>query len=236
MKKYLTFLIFIFCIPSIFAKPIALIFMGACGCGKGTQAALLQNKFGFVHISTGDLLRDHIKNKTSLGLQIKKQLDEGFLIPDEIILNILFDEVMKNYELNNNIIIDGSSRTVNQANFLYNSFFEKFELFAFFFDVDYETLLDRITNRLYCPICNLTYNQKFLPSKNELSCDICKNELKKRSDDNENIFGKRYALYNEHFLSLKKFYENKENVYFLDANCSILFLHQQIINILENKQ
>ncbi len=116
-----SFFIFLFFTINVFAKPPLIILIGPPGSGKGTQADLIKSNFSYPHISTGDLLRDNIENQTLIGNQIEKYLKNGSMVPDSIILKMLYDRVHLN-DCNKGAIIDGSSRTLDQAKYLCNVF------------------------------------------------------------------------------------------------------------------
>ncbi|NGX49022.1 MAG: adenylate kinase [Candidatus Anoxychlamydiales bacterium] len=211
------FFVFLFFTINVFAKPPLIILIGPPGSGKGTQADLIKSNFSYPHISTGDLLRDNIENQTQIGNQIEKLLKNGTMVPDSIILKMLYDRVHSN-DCNNGAIIDGSSRTIDQAKYLYNVFSDEYNLIIFFFDLSDDKSTKRIINRVICKNCNAVYNKVYYPSKSDKKCDNCSENLLTRIDDKQDVIIKRLNFYNNQLPKLTKFYMQKSNVFHLDAD------------------
>lgn len=189
-----------------------IILLGAPGAGKGTLAQKLKADHGFVHISTGDILRENISQKTPIGLQAKKLIDNGNLVPDEIILKLLMEKI--NSINTDDYIIDGFPRTLAQAKSL-----DKI------LKVDYvlsltaspEVVIDRLLNRLTCPNCKKITNRKRL--KDDL-CPVCNTKLDLRADDNEDAIRKRLKIYNENSKDILDFYKKLNILYEIDSDKS----------------
>lgn len=230
MKKFLFSFLFFYSF-SVLSMPTAIIFIGPPGSGKSTQAQILKNENNFCHISTGDILRKNIENKTETGNYIQNFVNKGLLVPDSIILNMLYEEVMNNINYPG-VIIDGSSRTILQADFIYTSFHNDFKIIAIFFDINSETLIYRLSNRSICNKCNITYNTKLLPINENYICKRCNSTLTKRQDDTSEVILNRFAIYNNELNNLKTFYNKKDNVYFIDASKTIEEVNLSIKRIL----
>ncbi len=196
--------------PVITKKQI-LILLGAPGCGKGSQAALLKEKFNIPHISTGDILRENIKNGTPLGLEAKSYMDRGELGPDSLIVDILFDRVAKD-DCKRGYILDGFPRTLSQGKILQERLGKDCEILALYFDVSNETILQRILGRLLCKKCNTPYHRTFSPPKTSGKCDLCNSELFRRDDDQEEIALKRLSVYSEQTAPLLDFFNNQNQL------------------------
>lgn len=188
-----------------------IIFIAPPAAGKGTQAKLVSKKYNIPHISTGDLLRDEMKNKTPLGLSIKEDMNNGNLVSDEII-NTLLKKRITSSDCKNGYILDGYPRNLSQAK-KYNELLEELNYdkgLVIFFDIDKETALKRILSRIICPNCGASYNLLIdnLKPKKENICDKCNHELKIRTDDNKEVFINRFDTYINSTKDLIKYYQN----------------------------
>ncbi|MBT7087810.1 nucleoside monophosphate kinase, partial [bacterium] len=165
-----------------------LLFLGAPGSGKGTQAQKLQNKYGICQISTGDLLREVIARKTDLGKKVANYVHNGELVPDEVIVEIVKDKLAQDKDIKENgFILDGFPRTVRQADLLRKVLQDNnMQLEAVvFFEIDLETIVKRILGRLTCAKCGKIYNSyNNLPAQ-EGQCDVCGGKVARRVDDTE---------------------------------------------------
>lgn len=184
------------------------IFFGAPGSGKGTQAKKLIAK-GFEHISTGDLLRE-CKNDTShpLNLVISQKMSAGELIGDEIVNDIISHKVAK---IGENVIFDGYPRTIAQANFLDSTLEKNAKTIStvILFNINPDVVVERVLNREVCKGCGAIFNKKFNPSKASGVCDFCGGVLELRADDNEATIRNRIKIYNDYCEELLKYYGDK---------------------------
>lgn len=182
-----------------------IVLLGPPGSGKGTQADSLVQKFGLKKISTGDLIRDHIIRNTPLGLQVKKVVDAGSLVSDELI-GALFEDALRN--ASNGYIADGFPRTLPQAMQL-TTLIEKLSLpkpKVFFLDLDLSVLVKRILGRKSCPTCGRGYNTFFSPPRIEGKCDDDETVLVQRSDDNEEVIRTRYLVFKNEIEPILNYY------------------------------
>ena len=189
---------------------INVIFLGPPGGGKGTQAQLLVKEFGIPQISTGDILRDAVKRGTELGKLAKKYMDEGKLVPDEVVIGIIKERLSQD-DTKKGFILDGFPRTVPQAEAL-DKLLEEMgrKLTAVvLIDVPKEELLRRLTGRRTCSKCGRMYHIEFSPPKKEGVCDECGGELYQRDDDKEETILKRLEVYESQTLPLVDYYEKK---------------------------
>lgn len=193
---------------AIITKKQVLILLGAPGCGKGSQAALLKEKLDVPHVSTGDILRENIKNDTPLGLKAKSYMDRGELTPDSLIVDILFDRVAK-ADCKRGYILDGFPRTLSQGKILQERLGNDHEILALYFDVSSKTILQRILGRLLCKKCQAPYHRTFSPPKTKGKCDLCSSELFQREDDREEIALKRLSVYSEQTAPLLDFFKDQ---------------------------
>jgi len=213
-----------------------IIFLGPPGAGKGTQAKILVEKYEIPQISTGDMLREHVKNGTELGLKAKEYMEKGQLVPDEIILGMV-KERLSQPDAQKGFILDGFPRTVAQAEALDKMLDEmgkKIE-YVLALMVPDEELVTRLTGRRTCKKCGMMYHIKFKPPKEEGKCDACGGELYQRPDDNEETVRNRLKVYHETTAPLIDYYRKKGVLYEIDGAKTIEEITQQIINILGKK-
>ncbi len=188
-----------------------IILLGPPGCGKGTQAKMLTEKYHIPQISTGDILREAVKNKTPLGLEAKTYMDSGKLVPDDVVIGIIQDR-LKQPDCEKGFILDGFPRTVVQAEALddtLKTMGKKIE-HAISISVDEEELLRRLTGRRTCRSCGAMFHILFNPPKKEGICDKCSGELYQREDDKEETIRNRLNVYNQQTAPLIDYYQKKE--------------------------
>lgn len=182
-----------------------MIFLGAPGSGKGTQARQLCEKFGLAHISTGDILRKAIKEETELGKNTRRYVDGGELVPDDIILGIIKEELTGS---DRGFIFDGFPRTHAQAEGLENILNELGMNIdrVINLQVGDQAIIDRLVARRLCRSCGFEFNLKTRPPKQEGICDRCDGPLFQRSDDNEEVINNRLDVYREKTKPIEDFY------------------------------
>lgn len=182
-----------------------MIFLGAPGSGKGTQARQLCEKFGLTHISTGDILRKAIKEETELGKSARRYVDGGELVPDDIILGMIKEELTGS---DSGFIFDGFPRTHAQAEGLENILSELGMNIdrVINLQVDDRAIIGRLVARRLCKSCGFEFNLKTRPPKQEGLCDCCGGELFQRSDDNEEVINNRLDVYREKTMPIEEFY------------------------------
>ena len=151
-----------------------IIMLGAPGAGKGTQAKMIAEKYGIPHVSTGDIFRANIKNGTELGMEAKKYMDQGQLVPDELTVKILLDRVAQD-DCKNGYVLDGFPRTIPQAEVLDKALTELGDAIDFAIDVNVpdENIVKRMSGRRACVGCGATYHIVYNPTKVEGKCDTC---------------------------------------------------------------
>lgn len=196
--------------------PGPVLLLGAPGVGKGTQAQLLMAEFGIPQISTGDILRENIAKGTELGKAAKELMDQGQLVPDQIV-NDMVQGRLTSDDVHAGYILDGFPRTLAQATWLDTHlpiFRETPPLVAISIRVDESELLRRITGRRICPVCKRIYNVYSNPPANDMLCDIDQTPLQHRSDDTEAAFTQRMKAYEsltapviEHYRASNRFRE-----------------------------
>jgi adenylate kinase len=182
------------------------IFIGAPGAGKGTQADLLVRRCGFVSLSTGDALRKHVREGTAVGKLAKQVMDRGELVSDEILLSILQEELAELKD--RKVILDGYPRNIKQAETLGTSFHGHEVAFAVHFDVEADELLRRLGGRLVCKSCGATYHAVTQAPKNKGICDRCGGQVYQRADDSEDSIRKRLEVYRDSTTPVLDYYQS----------------------------
>ncbi len=181
------------------------IFLGPPGSGKGTAASRIAPKFNIPHISTGDLFRENIKNQTPIGIKAQQYMDEGKLVPDEVVIEMLKKRISQN-DCENGFILDGFPRTMPQAEMLE----ELTDIdIAINMDVTEEVVITRNSARISCSGCGKIYNLRSTPPKEKGICDECKEKVVRRPDDEPEVIKKRLEIYKQQTSPLINFYRNK---------------------------
>ena len=210
-----------------------IIMLGAPGAGKGTQAKMIADKYGVPHISTGDIFRANIKNGTELGMEAKKYMDQGLLVPDELTVKILLDRVAKD-DCEKGYVLDGFPRTIPQAEVLEEALANIGDKIDFAIDVDVpdENIVRRLSGRRACLSCGATYHIEHVPPKAEGICDRCGKELVLRDDDKAETVKNRLNVYHEQTQPLIDFYEKKGVLKSVDGTVDMQDVFAAIVSIL----
>jgi len=210
-----------------------IIMLGAPGAGKGTQAKMLEDKYHVPHISTGDIFRANIKNGTELGMEAKKYMDQGLLVPDELTVKILLDRVAKD-DCQNGYVLDGFPRTIPQAEVLDKALSEINDKIDFAINVDVpdENIIRRIGGRRACLSCGATYHVEHVPPQKEGICDACGKELVLRDDDKPETVGNRLDVYHKQTQPLIDFYSAKGILKTVDGTVDMKDVFAAIVSIL----
>ena len=198
------------------------VFIAPPAAGKGTQSKFLVDNYGYNHISTGDLLREEVAKKNTLGIQINEIMSSGKLVDDELVLTLLKNKLTTILSENKPFIIDGFPRTPYQAEMLTNCFndlnVDNYKVI--YMDLDYEEAKKRVLGRLVCSGCGKSYNDMVegLMPKEEGICDSCSSKLDKRSDDTEETFKKRFDTYINNVKPILDYYNNLNKLINIDAS------------------
>jgi adenylate kinase len=211
----------------------AVIFLGPPGAGKGTQAKELARKFSAPHLSTGDMLREHVAHGTSLGQRAQPIMARGDLVPDSIVLRMVADRIERP-DCSHGFVFDGFPRTVPQAQWLgellkQHGFRQPLVIHMV---IDSGLLLRRITGRRMCKVGGEIYNVFERPTKVEGRCDIDGGELEQRPDDREEIVGPRLAAYERQTAPLAAYYRRLGRLRDVDASNSVDEVGQNVVKII----
>ncbi|KAI9923693.1 hypothetical protein ASPWEDRAFT_725498 [Aspergillus wentii DTO 134E9] len=195
--------------PKSVAEQMRIILMGPPGAGKGTQAPQIKDKYCVCHLATGDMLRSQVAKKTDLGKEAKKIMDQGGLVSDEIMVNMIKSELDNNAECKNGFILDGFPRTVPQAERLDEMLeIRKAKLqHAVELQIDDSLLVARITGRLIHPASGRSYHKIFNPPKADMKDDVTGEPLVQRSDDNADALKKRLVTYHAQTAPVADYYK-----------------------------
>lgn len=210
-----------------------IIMLGAPGAGKGTQAKMIAEKYSVPHISTGDIFRANIKNGTELGMEAKKYMNQGLLVPDELTVKILLDRVAQE-DCQNGYVLDGFPRTIPQAEVLdkaLNEINDKID-YAINVDVPDENIIRRMSGRRACLTCGATYHIEHIPPKAEGICDACGKELVLRDDDKPETVKNRLDVYHKQTQPLIDFYQAKGILKEVDGTVDMKDVFAAIVAIL----
>ena len=187
-----------------------IVLLGAPGAGKGTQGVVLSKNYNVPHISTGDILREAVKNGTSLGKEAKSFMDKGELVPDEVVTGIVVDRLDKQ-DAKSGYILDGFPRTLKQAQDLdgaLNKISSGIDL-VLYFEIPEAIAIERLTGRRVCKKCGANYHIKNIPPKKENVCDKCGSELFQRPDDRLETVKNRLKVYEGQTRPLIEYYTKK---------------------------
>ena len=210
-----------------------IIMLGAPGAGKGTQAKMIADKYSIPHISTGDIFRANIKEGTELGQKAKEYMDQGLLVPDELVVNLVVDRLGWE-DAKNGYVLDGFPRTIPQAQALTDALAAKDEKvdFAINIDVPDENIIERMGGRRACVSCGATYHIVNIPPKKEGICDICGAELILRDDDKPETVKKRLDVYHEQTQPLIDYYQAEGVLRDVDGTVDMKDVFESIVQVL----
>lgn len=213
-----------------------IIFLGAPGSGKGTQAAMLAKELNIPAISTGEALRKEVEQQSEIGKLAKSYMESGKLVPDEVVIGIIKNRIAQS-DCNKGFILDGFPRNVNQALTLDEMLFSLNKKISkvFNFEVGEEVLIKRISGRFSCKKCATLYNRYFKQPVKEGVCDNCgATEFESRSDDNEAVVKNRLQVYHESTFALIQFYQKNNLLVLVAAVESAPLVFEELITSIKN--
>ena len=191
-----------------------IVLLGPPGIGKGTVASKLSKKLGIPHISTGDMLRENVAQKTKLGIEAKSYMDKGFLVPDAGVINMMKERIKKD-DCKNGFIIDGFPRTINQADKISKA--TKIDKVVNIQASD-EIIIGRLSKRKVCSKCGFIYHLIYIKPKKEGICDKCGSELYQRKDDEPEAIKERLKVYRNETEPLIDYYKDKRLIVDVDGS------------------
>jgi adenylate kinase len=213
-------------------KAMNLILIGPPGSGKGTQAELLREKNSFVHYSTGEVFRDHIRRKSPVGAKVEEYVTSGKLVPDDVVLEVVNAFMAEN--IGKPILFDGFPRTIPQAEGL-DSVLAEHKLavdMAVLVDLPDDEVVKRLTARRQCRNCGKIYNLTFKPPKVEGICDECGGESYQRKDDNETVIRDRLATYHQQTEPVLHYYAAQGKLKRIDGALGRDKVYQEILELI----
>lgn len=210
-----------------------IVFLGAPGAGKGTQAKIISKKYHIPHISTGDMFRANIGAKTPLGMKAKEYIDQGVLVPDELVTEMLLDRI-KHGDCYKGYVLDGFPRTIPQAKALDYALHNRGDRVDYAIDVDVPDsyIVKRMSGRRACSLCGAIYNLDFHPTKEEGFCDKCHGRLILRDDDKPETVARRLVVYHKQTKPIADHYALQKVLHTVDGTKEIDNVTEQISNIL----
>lgn len=210
-----------------------IIMLGAPGAGKGTQAKMIAKKYDIPHISTGDIFRANIKNETELGKEAKKYMEQGLLVPDELVVDLVVDRLTED-DTKEGYILDGFPRTIPQAEALTEALKKHNEEIDYAINVEVpdEVIIERMAGRRACVGCGGTYHVVFNPTKTEGICDACGGKLILREDDAPETVKKRLDVYHEQTQPLIDYYTGQNKIVEVDGKLEMAEVFEAITKIL----
>jgi adenylate kinase len=215
-------------------EEMRIVLLGSPGSGKGTQASRIERKFGIPHISTGDIFRDNISRNTPIGIEAKKYIDRGLLVPDNLTLDIVKNRFLED-DCKEGFLLDGFPRDLAQAKALDKTLEEMTKELNAVVDLEVsdETIIKRMANRKICSNCKESYNSCFLKPKVDGICDKCGGKLYIREDDKLETVTNRLKVYREKTFPLIEYYSKKDILTAIDGEKHADKVFEDIINLLE---
>lgn len=210
-----------------------IIMLGAPGAGKGTQAKKIAEKYNIPHISTGDIFRANIKNGTELGVKAKSYMDQGLLVPDELVVDLVADRIQQD-DAKAGYVLDGFPRTIPQAESLDAALAKMGEKIDYAIDVEVpdENIINRMSGRRACVKCGATYHLQYAKPKADGVCDVCGEQLILRDDDKPETVQKRLTVYHQQTQPLIDYYEKQNALKEVDGTKDMEDVFADIVSIL----
>jgi adenylate kinase len=211
-----------------------LILLGPPGAGKGTQAKMLKEKFRIPQISTGDILRQAVKNNTDLGIRAKTFMDTGQLVPDDVVISLIKERICQ-ADCETGFILDGFPRNILQAEKLNETLVEMSLVINNVIDleVDGEEVLERLTGRSTCSDCGDMFHEVSRPPKNKGFCDSCGGKVEQRPDDNRGTIQERLKVYEQSTAPLKEYYKKQGKLKSVEAKGSVEEIFSYVCQMIE---
>jgi adenylate kinase len=216
---------------------VYIIFLGAPGVGKGTQAVNVARELNLMHIASGDLFRQAIERGDKLGAKVKAYTDKGMLVPDEITIGMILDKISA-LERNGGVILDGFPRNLKQARAIDESLRRQNKAidWVIYIKVSEEELIRRLSGRLICRNCQASYHIINSPPKVRDRCDLCGGELYQRADDNIETVKKRLKVYFNETMPVVEYYQQQGKLLEVNGEGNVNSVTRRIINTLHKRE
>lgn len=214
---------------------MCIIFLGAPGAGKGTQAVRVAQELGLVHIASGDLFRQAVSRGDELGLKVKNYMEKGMLVPNEVTIGMILEKVSQS---RGGIILDGFPRNLGQAEALDEAFRKRNKIIdkVVYIKVPEAELMRRLSGRWLCRNCQMPYNRQSSPPKVWNRCDRCGGELYQRPDDRPETVKKRLKIYFNETAPLVEYYRQRDKLLEVDGEGSVEKVTRRIIQNLNRRE
>lgn len=212
-----------------------IVFLGPPGAGKGTQAETLSKENKLPHISSGNLLRESVENDTETGRKAQQHINKGQLVPDQIVVDIIRERILKN-DCKNGFILDGFPRTLSQAIVLdemLKDLGNKLDI-VFYFAISKESIVLRLSGRRICAICGANYHVKYVPSLKDGICDKCGGKLYQRTDDKLETVLERIKVYHEQTEDLINYYKKNGILKEIESESNVESITENILKVIDN--
>ena len=216
------------------ASGVRLVLLGKPGAGKGTQAALLSQHYGVVHLSTGDVFRAAVAQGTPVGLEVQRYMDTGELVPDDIVIRVVDEHFAEGGPLEEGFILDGFPRTLPQAEELERVLIGHPLDIVLDIEVPTETILDRIAGRRVCANCGASYHVNKRPSS-DWTCDVCGGHVVQRDDDTEEAVSTRLDVYARQTVPIIEFYENLGKLVVVNGDGNGDEVHERLLKEIDGR-
>ena len=213
-----------------------IILLGPPGAGKGTQAKVLSQSLKLAHISTGDILREAIKNSSPLGVEAKKYVESRELVPDTLVTKMLIERLFRD-DVKAGFILDGFPRNIQQAKdlddfFKSNNSYEP--LYVIYLDTSEKVIIQRLSGRRICRNCQAVFHITNMPPKKDMQCDSCGGELYQRKDDQEATIKNRLVVYNRETHALVDYYSKENRLFRVSADKDAKVVLDEMFKILKS--
>jgi adenylate kinase len=213
---------------------VYIVLLGAPGAGKGTQAAVISGELKLPHLASGDLFRQAVQKGTKLGELVKKYMEKGALVPDDVTIKVI-SERLNEPDCSNGCVFDGFPRTIEQAKALDKVLLDRSKAIdkAIYIDVAEEELMKRLGGRWICRQCQAPYHEVHSPPKISGKCDTCSGELYQRTDDNSETIKERLKVYFAQTFPVLDYYDRKGKLIRIDGKQGIDQVSQNILKVLK---
>lgn len=211
-----------------------IVFLGPPGAGKGTQAEALSKAKRLPHISSGNLLREVVESAANTGMKVREYINKGLLVPDQIVVDIIRERILKN-DCNNGFILDGFPRTLSQAKVLDDTLKKigsKIDV-VFYFSVSKESIVQRLSGRRICHSCGANYHIEYVPSSKDGVCDKCGGKLYQRTDDKLETVIERIKVYHEQTEDLINYYRKNGILKEIESESKIETITKNILDVIK---